>query len=147
MTTLRREIEIRSRPESVWPILTDFEAMPDWFLGVKRVSLLSGAVGPGAERLLTLIYGRSHHERIERWETNKLFSLVVLDPPFFAREWRASIRLETIPGAVLLQWEMRWEPRYRMPGRALSRFVVAPVVDLALRISLGRLKKIAERAA
>ena len=142
---LGRSVEIARARESVFECVTDFARMHEWFLGVRQVSLLSPVLEAGAERRLTLVHRGSHLERVAEWDPPKSFSIHVLDPPSFARRWDASIRFETSDGShTRLHWEMWWEPRFGRPGRAFNAWLVRPVVDLALRRSLQRLKRLLE---
>ena len=116
--------------------------MHTWFFGVARVTGLSPHLGVGFERRLTLLYRRSHRERIDAWEECKFFSLVVLDPPPFVHTWTARIALEDSSEGVTLVWEMRWEPRR---GWGLfDRLLLYPVIDFALRTSLRRFARLVD---
>lgn len=140
MTRLYREVEIRTPPESVWQVLTDFEAMPSWFLGVRRMRLLAPEPAEGAERILTLIHGASHRERIEEWAPEKGFSIRVLDPPFFVREWSARVAIDRSASGARVRWQMDWQSRFRRAGRLFDRAAIFPVMDFVLRRSLEKLR-------
>jgi uncharacterized protein YndB with AHSA1/START domain len=141
VTTIERTIEIRAPRKRVWAQLTDFAQMQAWFLGVKRVQVPGGVARAGAERLLTLVWGASHRERFGHWEPEKSFSIIVLDPPRFVREWTALIRIDEVGAGTTVFWEMRWEPRFGLLGRVFDRVLLRPAIGTALRVSLGRLRR------
>lgn len=148
MTHLRETIGIRATPGRVWSELTDFGRMHTWFPGVRSVRLLDDPPRAGSERILTLLWGASHRERFGLWEPGKQFSIVVLDPPFFARSWTARIAIEDVgEGSVGLHWEMRWEPRFGAPGAAFDRLLLRPAMRAALRIGMRRLRNRVEETA
>jgi hypothetical protein len=146
VTQLNREVEIRTPLEAVWQVLTDFEAMPSWFLGVRRMRLLAREPAESVERILTLIHGASHRERIEEWEPEKGFSIRVLDPPFFVREWSARIAIDRSSSHTRVRWQMDWKPRFGWAGRLFDRAALFPVIDFALRRSLEQLRRRLEAA-
>jgi uncharacterized protein YndB with AHSA1/START domain len=146
VTQVDRGVEIRTPPERVWQALTDFEAMPRWFFGVRRIRLLAPEPAEGAERILTLIHGGSHRERIEGWEPEKGFSIRVLDPPFFVHEWSARIAIDRSTSHTWVRWQMDWRPRFGLAGRLFDRAVLFPVIDFALRRSLEQLRRRLEAA-
>jgi uncharacterized membrane protein len=145
MTIIKRETEIQSTCEQVWAHVIDFEKMPIWFYGVKRVSVLSPELGVGTERLVTIITGRAYRERFVHWETNKSFSFIVLDPPLFIKEWAAFVNLRPTFDSVILRWEIHYTMRYGSLGKMLDRLLLAPIMNRVLLLSLKRLKTVVER--
>jgi hypothetical protein len=142
---LRWRASIQSTTAEVWARLVDFERMHIWFLGVKRVTLLAAEPSVGAVRIMRLVAGTAHRERITRWEPPDRFSIVVLDPPFIGRYWVADIdlhehRVGGDPPGVDLFWELRYEPRFGLAGRLIDRLLIQPILDVAFRTSLRRLR-------
>jgi uncharacterized protein YndB with AHSA1/START domain len=147
VTYLHWRITIPSAKAEVWARLVDFESMHTWFVGVRRMSLLAAEPGPGAERLLRLITGTTHRERITRWEPPERLSIVVLDSPVVGRDWAADIRLCEDGVGTELRWELRYEPRFGVAGRIVNRLLVQPVLDIVFRVSLRRLRVRVEQEA
>lgn len=143
-TVLRWRTVIRAPAAQVWARVTDFPRMSEWFLGVRRVSLVA-APAAGVERVLTLRWGVSHRERIDSWEPCRSFSIQVLEPPFFARDWTAAVDLDGRADVVTLDWRLRYRPRFGVLGRGLDRLAVRPALSLAFRTSLHRLRAGLER--
>ncbi len=139
MSRLCWRVPIQSTAADVWTRLTDFERMPAWFLGVKRVTLLAPEPSAGAVRVMRLVTGASHRERITRWEPPHRFSIVVLDPLFVGRDWIADIALHERRAGVDLSWELRYEPRFGLGGGLMDRLLVRPILHIVFRISLRRL--------
>jgi len=147
MRVLRWRLTIASTPERVWAKLTDFATMHRWFLGVRRVTLHALAPHAGAERTLSLLGGISHLERLGRWDpAARSFSIEVLEPPAIARDWVGSIAVGGTDGAAELSWELRYRPRFGLPGRVLDALIVAPVLNLAFTLSLRRFADQIQRA-
>lgn len=139
MRVLRWHVTVSATPERVWAKVTDFSAMHRWFLGVRRVTLHALAPHAGAERTLTLIGGISHLERVGRWDpAARAFSIEVLEPPVIARDWVGAIAVGGIDGAAELSWELRYTPRFGLPGRVIDALFVAPVLNLAFTLSMRR---------
>lgn len=147
MGTWSRSISIRARPETVWEALVDFEAMPGWFVGVRRVVLQAPRPAAGAGRVLTLVTGASHREHVGRWQPGEVFSIVVDDPPAFCAAWEGTIRLVRETPGVRVLWEMRTVPRWALLGVLIERGLVRPVVGCALAWSLRRFKRRIESGA
>lgn len=119
--------------------------MHTWFVGVRRMTLLAPEPFQGAERILRLVGGTTHRERITRWEPPERFSIVVLDPVFAGRNWAADIDLHEDDAATELSWELRYEPRDGLPGRLLDRVLVQPVLYTVFRTSIRRLRNRIEK--
>ncbi len=143
MSAVCRSIALPGLPESAWAALVDFGSMHEWFFGVARVALCdpSRELEPGSERILKLVYGVSHREKIGEFEAGKFFTIIVLDPPRFVRSWTGRIGLESTDAGLVLEWQMHWEPRFGVLGALFDRVLVSPVIDLALRRSLYNLAK------
>ena len=148
MSAVCRRVALPGSPERAWAALLDFGTMHEWFFGVARVSLCdpSRELAPGSERILKLVHGVSHREKIGELESGKFFTIIVLDPPVFVRSWSARIALETTEAGPMLEWQMRWEPRFGLLGNLFDRALVTPVIEFALRRSLRNLaKRLGER--
>lgn len=139
MRVLRWHITVASTPERVWEKVTDFATMHRWFVGVRRVTLHALAPHAGAERTLTLLGGISHLERLGSWDpAARCLSIEVLDPPVIARDWVGTIAVGGTDGATELSWELRYRPRFGLPGRVVDALFVAPVLNVAFALSLRR---------
>lgn len=140
MSRLQWRVSITSTVSDVWGHLVDWEQMPTWFLGVRRVQLLAAEPRVGAARVLYLGLGSRHREQITRWEPPTGFSIAVVDPPFIGRDWVADVDLREHPAGVELSWDLRYEPRYGPIGRVVDSLFVRPCIDIAFRVSLRRLR-------
>jgi hypothetical protein len=143
MSSVSRSITLPGSIERAWDTLVDFSSMHEWFFGVAGVSLCEPEreLAEGSERILKLVYGVSHKERVGQLEEGKFFTIIVLDPPPFVRSWTGRIALESTDAGPSLEWQMHWEPRFGAPGAFFDRLLVRPVIDLALRRSLANLAK------
>jgi hypothetical protein len=130
----------RGRAEA-WEALADFERWPSWCLGVRALSASPPAGGVGAERRLRLVHGASHRERITSWDPPASFALRVLDPPLFTSRFEAAVSLHECEAGTRLVWTLVWAMRFGAAGRLFERLVLAPVLRLALRVSLARLAR------
>lgn len=144
MAVIRQQIDIRSTCAGVWSYVTDFERMPEWFFGVKHVSVLSLQSGVGAERILTTLVGHSYRERFVTWDEPKTFRFQVLNPPWFSREWDAGIELAPTSDGARFVWEIRYATRFGILGRAFDVCMVAPFMTAVVRRSLKNLRAVME---
>jgi hypothetical protein len=145
MAAIRQRIEIRRPAAPVWRYITDFERMPEWFFGERRVSVLTPELGVGAERVVMLLTGQSYRERFVAWEGEKAFGFEVLNPPWFVRRWDATVTLDPTPHGVQLTWDIRYAVRFGAAGLIADRCGIAPFLIAILRISLMRLRRRLER--
>jgi hypothetical protein len=144
MAVIRREIEIHRGLDETWNRVTDFEKMPAWFYGIKRVTVLSKKLEIGAERVVTFLTRQSFRERIVQWDQNRFFSYIVVNPPIFSKEWSDSISLRPAFDSVILNWEIRYTMRLGILGKMIDGFLVAPIVDKVLLFSLRKFKVFTE---
>ena len=141
MSGVRCEAWLPQPRAVVWGALTDFPRWDEWFVGVRALSVTPREGGVGAERRLSLLHGSSHRERITAWEAPSGFALQVLDPPFFTRRFDAAVALQEADGGTRVVWDMAWSVRFGALGHLFERGLLAPVLRLALRVSLGRLRR------
>lgn len=138
-TVLVWERVLRSNPADLWAVLTDFPRMHEWFPGVRRMAVAAPPAA-GVERTLTLISGQSHRERIGVWDPPRAYTVEVLEPPPFTRDWLASIRLEPVGDRVRLLWSLHYATRFGPVGRLVDVLVLRPVLATAFRAGLRRLQ-------
>ena len=146
---------MRARREEVWAAIVAFERMPEWFVGTKKVLLHSPKLGAGAERTVRILTGSAFRERFVQWDEGRAFSFEVLTPPLFTGDWRVRVALEPaadgtpLPGTTLrgtiLRWSMEYATTYGMIGKVYSACILRPVLDLALVLSLRKLRSTLER--
>ena len=139
MADVRRQLRLEAAPDAVWSVVTDFQGMRRWFLGVRRVTC-DAAPAAGVERRLSTLLGHTYVERIETWEPGRGFSWSVVNLPWFARRWDASLRLDPQPGGTEVAWRIEIDLRAGTLGRVLDRLLVTPLVAAVLGLSLRRLR-------
>jgi polyketide cyclase/dehydrase/lipid transport protein len=142
MAVIRQQVDIRRTCPGVWRYVTDFERMPEWFFGVRHVSVLSSKSGVGAERILTTLAGHSYRERFVTWEEPRTFGFQVLNPPWFSRQWDAGIELAPTSDGARIVWEIRYATRFGILGRAFDVCLVAPLMTAVVRRSLKNLRAV-----
>jgi len=145
-TVLRWSIYIAAPRTAVWGRLCDFTGWPRRFPGVREVRVPGGNPAVGADRVLVLAVGPAHHERFTAWDPGRGFAVAVLDPPLFADGWEGRPTLRHEGAGTVLDWELRYRPRFGTAGRVLDRLVLAPVLGLAFRVALLRLRRLVEAA-
>jgi len=136
-------VTIRAPRDHVWAVLTDFSAMHRWFFGVRAVRLV-GTPGVGAERWVTFAGGLTHREVIRGWEPPARLALESTGHSSLIAAGSVEIRLEQTVNGVRLDWSIDYRLALGRVAAALSRPAVRAVVGAALRVSLGRLRRLAE---
>lgn len=114
-------------PEAVFAVLADHERWPEWFPGVKRVTVLGPAEGVGARRRVA-IPGATVDEEFIAWEPGRrwAFTATAARPGLF-RSLVEDCRLEpTDGGGTAITYTMSFDP--------------APVAGVLLRAMAGRMR-------
>jgi hypothetical protein len=138
---------IRAPQDRVWAVLTDFASMHRWFLGVRAVRL-DRPPQAGAHRLVTFSGGLTQRETISVWAPPVHLALVVEETSGLVAEGtRVDIRLSAAVDGLRLDWSIIY--RLNLGGLAalLSRPFIRAIVGAALRVSLSRLRRLAETAS
>jgi hypothetical protein len=139
-----RSALIRAPRDRVWAVLTDFASMHLWFLGVRAVHL-DRPPQAGANRLVTFAGGLTQRETISVWAPPGHLALAVEETSgLIAEGTLVDIRLSEATDGLRLDWSIVY--RLNLGGFAalLSRPLVRALVGTALRVSLARLKRLAE---
>lgn len=139
-----RSALLRAPQDRVWAVLTDFASMPRWFLGVRAVRL-DRPPQAGAHRLVTFAGGLTQRETISDWAPPEHLALAVEETSGLVAEGtRVDIRLSAAADGLCLDWSIIY--RLNLGGLAalLSRPIIRALVGAALRLSLARLKRLAE---
>lgn len=125
MKHLGTSIEIAAPVSTAWELLTEFEHWPDWGTSIRRVESAADRVAPGVTGRVQTILGL--------WLPFEISEVV----PNHSWDWRVAgvpatghFLAELGPGRCRVQFTVAW---------ALAPYLVA------LRMSLGRLKRMAEQ--
>ena len=137
-------ITIQAPRERVWALLTDFPGMHRWFVGVRAVEL-DGPPKVGVERRVTFRGGLAHHETISEWTPPSHLALVVEKPSgLVAAGTRVDIDVAGSRDEARINWQIRFRLNLGRLPALLVRPVIQPIVGAALKMSLSRLRRLAE---
>lgn len=122
MTTIRHEVHAQCRPERVWALLADLEAVEGYNPGVRAARIEGSArSGVGAKRVCELHPKGRVVERVTVWEDEKALGLEVVES-----DWPIHF----------MRWVTKIEPRGE--GTAITQ-------DLEYRVKLGPLGWLLDR--
>jgi hypothetical protein len=147
MAEIAQQITMSGIPgDVVWRRVIDFERMPEWFVGVRRITTGGRELGLGMERIVTLWTGQSFRESVVEWVPGRKFTYHVHNPPRFMSDWQASVTVEpTSAGDVAVNYRIRYQMKYGAVGRFVDTGGVSLVMRTVLALSMGKLKKLLER--
>lgn len=135
---------IRASQDRVWGVLTDFASMPRWFLGVRAVRL-DGPPQVGAHRLVIFSGGLMQRETISEWAPPAHLALTVEETSGLVAEGtRVDIRLSEATDGLRLDWSIDYRLNLGRLAALLTRPFVRTLVGAALRVSLARMRRLAE---
>ncbi len=139
MPTVASEAIVQATPQRTWTYLTRFADMPRWFFGVRHVTVSADTPCVGTERTVSLWCGLSYRERITRWEPEKHFTILVIEPTLLLHSPAVLVQMSPVADWVRVRWTVSYSVGFGWLGEVFERVVVRPALRFALRVSLRRL--------
>ena len=107
MATASAFIDIPASADEVWQLIGGFNSLPDWLPFIPKSELSEG----GRVRSLQTADGAVVVERLEAFDNaGKTYSYSILQAPFPATDYLATIRVEAQGQGARVTWSGRFEP-------------------------------------
>ncbi|MCU1761025.1 SRPBCC family protein [Pseudomonas sp. 14P_8.1_Bac3] len=107
MATASASIDIPASAEQVWQLIGGFNALPDWLPFIPKSELSEG----GRVRSLQTADGAVVVERLESFDNaGKTYSYSIVQAPFPATDYQATIRVEAQGEGARVTWSGRFAP-------------------------------------
>lgn len=107
MATASAFIDIPASAEQVWQLIGGFNSLPDWLPFIPNSELSEG----GRVRSLQTADGAVVVERLEAFDNaGKTYSYSILQAPFPATDYLATIRVEAQGEGARVTWSGRFAP-------------------------------------
>ena len=107
MATASATIDIPASAEQVWQLIGGFNALPDWLPFIVKSEASDG----GRVRHLQTVDGAVVVERLQTFDNaGRTYSYSILEAPFPAREYLATLKVEAQGQGARVTWSGRFEP-------------------------------------
>ncbi|SED97864.1 Polyketide cyclase / dehydrase and lipid transport [Pseudomonas frederiksbergensis] len=107
MATASAFIDIPATAEQVWQLIGGFDSLPDWLPFIPQSELSEG----GRVRSLQTADGAVVVERLETFDNaGKTYSYSILQAPFPATDYLATIRVDAQGQGARVTWSGRFTP-------------------------------------
>ncbi|MFJ3372586.1 SRPBCC family protein [Pseudomonas sp. NPDC086251] len=107
MATASASIDIPASADQVWQLIGGFDSLPDWLPFIPKSELSEG----GRVRSLQTADGAVVVERLEAFDNAaKTYSYSILQAPFPATDYLATLRVETQGQGARVTWSGRFAP-------------------------------------
>ena len=107
MATASAIIDIPASADQVWQLIGGFNSLPDWLPFIPKSELSEG----GRVRSLQTADGGVVVERLQTFDNAaKTYSYSILQAPFPASEYLATIKVEAQGDGARVTWSGRFEP-------------------------------------
>ena len=107
MATASAFIDIPATAEQVWQLIGGFDSLPDWLPFIPQSELSEG----GRVRSLQTADGAVVVERLEAFDNaGKTYSYSILQAPFPATDYLATIRVDAQGQGARVTWSGRFTP-------------------------------------
>ena len=107
MATASAFIDIPASADQVWQLIGGFNSLPDWLPFIPKSELSEG----GRVRNLQTADGSVIIERLQAFDnTAKTYSYSILQAPFPATDYLATIKVEAQGQGARVTWSGRFEP-------------------------------------
>lgn len=145
MTTIRHEVTANCRPEEVWALLGDLEAVARYNPTVKTAALRgTQRIGVGAERICELVPEGRVVERVTHWEDGRVVGLEVSESDWPIQFMRWVTRLEAANGSTRITQDLEYKVKFGPLGWLLDNLVMRKKLTTMLDGVLASLVKEAE---
>ncbi|WP_419709861.1 SRPBCC family protein [Pseudomonas sp. NFX224] len=107
MATASAFIDIPASADQVWQLIGGFNSLPDWLPFIPKSELSEG----GRVRSLQTADGGGIIERLQAFDNiAKTYSYSILQAPFPATDYLATIKVEALGQGARVTWSGRFEP-------------------------------------
>ena len=107
MATASATIDIPASAEQVWQLIGGFHALPDWLPFIASSESSEG----GRVRHLQTVDGAVVVEQLQTFDnTARTYSYSILQAPFPARDYLATVKVEALGQGARVTWSGRFEP-------------------------------------
>lgn len=145
MTTIQHEIRAKCRPERVWALLSDLEAVQRYNPTVRAASVQSQKrSGIGALRACELEPKGRVVERVTHWEDGRAVGLEVAESDWPIHFMRWVTRLEPEGSGTLITQQLEYRVKFGPAGWLLDRLVMRRKLTATLDLVFASLVEHAE---
>jgi hypothetical protein len=145
MTTIRHEVHARCRPEKVWALLADLEAVKSYNKTVKSVAVRGGQrTGVGAARVCDLLPSGRVVERVIEWQEGRAVGLEVAESDWPIHFMRWVTKLEAKDGGTRVTQDLEYRVKMGPLGWLLDRVVMKRKLTKTLDGVFAELARTAE---
>ncbi|MFZ5896249.1 MAG: SRPBCC family protein [Myxococcota bacterium] len=125
MTTIHHDVYAACRPENVWALLADLEAVQHYNGGVRRAAI-DGVqrVGVGARRSCELIPKGRVVERVTHWEDGRALGLEVVESDWPIHFMRWVTRVDAQGSGTRITQTLEYEVKFGWFGAVLDRLMM-----------------------
>lgn len=133
MTTIQHEVFASCRPERVWALLADLEAVQRYNPGVRRAAIEgSPRTGVGARRSCDLVPRGRVVERVTHWEDGRALGLEVAESDWPIHFMRWVTRLEAHERGTRITQSLEYQVKFGPLGWLLDHLVMRPKLTTTL---------------
>ena len=148
MTTIQHEVFATCRPERVWALLADLEAVQQYNPGVRHAAVEgTHRSGVGARRSCDLVPKGRVVERVTHWEDGRALGLEVAESNWPIHFMRWVTRLEADDRGTRITQSLEYQVKFGPVGWLLDHLVMRRQLTKALDAVFASLIRHAEASA
>jgi Polyketide cyclase / dehydrase and lipid transport len=145
VTKLHHQLEANCRPERLWNLLADLEAVTRYNPAVRAARLVgSKREGAGAVRECDILPKGGVTERVTVWEEGRALGLEVVrsDWPIHSMRWVT--RLDGNGSGTRLAQDLEYRVRFGLAGWLMDQLIMRRMIDRNVEAALRGLIEAAE---
>jgi hypothetical protein len=144
MTIIRHEVEANCRPDRVWALLADLEAVQRYNPTVRTATVGAPRTGVGATRACELVPGGRVVERVTHWDDGRALGLEVAESDWPIHFMRWVTRVAPAGDATRITQELEYQVKFGPLGWLLDRLVMKRKLTSSIDQVLAKLVAHAE---